>query len=112
MRLASLLLAAVMLAARRRPDAGSAGVRPAPIVVLIAIDGWRWDYLDRVPAPALRELARRGVRAEALVPVFPTLTFPNHYTIATGLRPWRHGIISNTMLDPASRVGSRCRIRR
>ena len=100
MRLASVLLAAIFLlpTAGQTPDRNA--VRSRPIVVLIAIDGWRWDYLDRMPAPTLRGLARLGVRAEALVPVFPTLTFPNHYTIVTGLRPAHHGIISNTMLDP------------
>jgi predicted AlkP superfamily pyrophosphatase or phosphodiesterase len=89
----------VLLAGGARPT-GHTEAGPAPIVVLIAIDGWRWDYLDRMPAPALRTLAARGVRAESLVPVFPALTFPNHYTIVTGLRPAHHGIISNTMLDP------------
>lgn len=73
----------------------------SPIVVLVAFDGWRWDYLDRFDAPALRRLAARGVRSEGLIPVFPALTFPNHYTLVTGLRPARHGIVSNTMLDPA-----------
>jgi predicted AlkP superfamily pyrophosphatase or phosphodiesterase len=82
----------------------SVGPTPAPdppIVVLMAFDGWRWDYLDRGDAPALRRLAQRGVRSEGLIPVFPALTFPNHYTLVTGLRPARHGIVSNTMLDPA-----------
>lgn len=80
-----------------------ASATPAPpaIVVLVSIDGWRWDYLDHLPAPTLRSLADRGIRAESLVPVFPVLTFPNHYTIVTGLRPARHGIVSNSMLDPA-----------
>ena len=81
-----------------------AGPPPAldpPILILVAFDGWRGDYLDRVEAPALRRLAAGGVRSEGLVPVFPALTFPNHYTLVTGLRPARHGIVSNTMLDPA-----------
>jgi predicted AlkP superfamily pyrophosphatase or phosphodiesterase len=73
----------------------------APIVVLISIDGWRWDYLDRFEPPTLTRLARTGVRAEGLVPVFPSKTFPNHYTIVTGQYPARHGIVSNAMVDPA-----------
>lgn len=81
-----------------------AGPPPAldpPILILVAFDGWRGDYLDRIEAPALHRLAAGGVRSEGLVPVFPALTFPNHYTLVTGLRPARHGIVSNTMLDPA-----------
>lgn len=73
----------------------------APIVVLISIDGWRWDYLERLKPPTLARLAASGVRAEGLIPSFPSKTFPNHYTIVTGLYPSRHGIISNTMSDPA-----------
>lgn len=73
---------------------------PAPTVVLVSIDGFRWDYLDRYDVPVLQALARDGVRAERLIPSFPTKTFPNHYTIVTGLYPEHHGIISNTMYDP------------
>jgi predicted AlkP superfamily pyrophosphatase or phosphodiesterase len=53
-------------------------------LVLVSLDGFRWDYLDRGLTPNLSRLAREGVRAEAMVPVFPTKTFPNHYTIVTG----------------------------
>ena len=72
-----------------------------PIVILISFDGWRWDYIDRQPAPNLKALAARGVRARALIPSFPVLTFPNHYTLVTGLYPEHHGIVGNTMRDPA-----------
>ena len=67
------------------------------ILVLVSIDGFRWDYLDRFNPPNLRRLADAGVRAEGLIPQFPTKTFPNHYTIVTGLRLASHGIISNNM---------------
>lgn len=70
------------------------------IVVLVSIDGWRWDYLDRFQPPALKRLAAGGVLADGLVPQFPSKTFPNHYTIVTGLRPARHGIVSNNMVAP------------
>jgi predicted AlkP superfamily pyrophosphatase or phosphodiesterase len=73
----------------------------APILVLVSFDGWRWDYLDRFPTPNLHALATRGARVERLIPSFPTLTFPNHYTIVTGLYPAHHGIIANTFRDPA-----------
>jgi len=68
-------------------------------VVLISLDGFRWDYLQRPAARRLRELAARGVRAERLVPSFPTKTFPNHYTLVTGLYPENHGIAANVMRD-------------
>ena len=78
---------------------------PAPIrpraVVLVSLDGFRPDYLDRPAAVRLRDLAAHGVRARWLRPVAPTLTFPNHYTIVTGLYPAHHGIVGNSMRDPA-----------
>jgi predicted AlkP superfamily pyrophosphatase or phosphodiesterase len=72
-----------------------------PIVILVSIDGMRWDYFERYSPATLGALARAGVRAEGLIPVFPSKTFPNHYSIVTGLYPGRHGIVSNNMLDPA-----------
>jgi predicted AlkP superfamily pyrophosphatase or phosphodiesterase len=72
-----------------------------PLTVLISIDGFRPDYLDRGVTPVLARLAANGAQA-AMRPSFPTKTFPNHYTLVTGLRPDRHGIVDNTMLDPAA----------
>ena len=63
---------------------------------MISIDGFRWDYQDLYKTPALDRIAENGVRADALVPVFPTLTFPNHYSIATGLYPANHGLVGNS----------------
>jgi predicted AlkP superfamily pyrophosphatase or phosphodiesterase len=80
--------------------AGRAQESGPPIVVLVSFDGFRWDYMARTPVPNLQALASRGIRAEALVPVFPTKTFPNHYTIVTGLYPENHGIVSNVIADP------------
>ena len=71
-----------------------------PVVLLVSFDGFRADYLDRPAAVHLRALAARGVRAERLIPSFPAKTFPNHYTIVTGLYPEHHGISANVMLDP------------
>lgn len=73
---------------------------PAP-VLLVSIDGFRADYLELGITPNLARVAREGVRAAWLNPAYPTLTFPNHYTMVTGLRPDRHGIVQNTMRDPA-----------
>ena len=77
-----------------------AAKRPPPRVVLVSLDGFRWDFLQRPAARRLRELAARGVRAERLVPSFPSKTFPNHYTLVTGLHPEDHGIAANVMRDP------------
>lgn len=73
-------------------------------VVLVSIDGFRWDYLDRYAAetPNLRQLRAEGVSAEGLIPAFPSNTFPAHYTIVTGQRPTRNGMLNNTMFDAAS----------
>jgi len=71
-----------------------------PVVLLVSIDGFRADYLDPAVTPHLIALANRGVRAEALIPSFPTKTFPNHYTMVTGLRPDHHGLVANNIWDP------------
>ena len=78
--------------------AGQAPVRP--IVLLVSIDGFRWDYPERTEMPNLTRLIQGGVRAEGLIPVFPPKTFPNHYSIVTGLYPENHGIVANNMFDP------------
>lgn len=70
-----------------------------PTVILISLDGFRYDYLDKFQPPTLNELAKTGVRAKWLIPSFPSKTFPNHYTIATGLYPAHHGIVENNIYD-------------
>jgi len=72
-----------------------------PLVILVSIDGFRADYLDRGLTPNIAALAAQGVRAEAMRPAFPSVTFPNHYTLVTGLYPDHHGVVNNTMEDPA-----------
>lgn len=81
------------------------GCRKAPessqrIVIMVGVDGFRWDYLEKFRPPNLLRMAANGVTAERMTPAFPSLTFPNFYTLATGLRPENHGIIGNTMFDP------------
>ena len=88
---------------------GSGGVnaptqRNKPYLILISIDGFKAEYLDRFELPNLRRLAERGARARAMIPVFPSLTFPNHYSLVTGLHPQRHGIVSNRFYDPARKA--------
>lgn len=68
-------------------------------MVLVSLDGFRWDYLDRAVAPNLQRLAMRGVRAQWMTASFPTKTFPNHYTMVTGLHPGNHGIVANNIRD-------------
>jgi alkaline phosphatase D len=75
-----------------------------PYVVLVSFDGFRYDYLDRVHAPNFERIAKAGVRARALIPGFPSRTFPNQYSIVTGLYPGRHGILNNRFYDPARRA--------
>ncbi|MFA7625821.1 MAG: ectonucleotide pyrophosphatase/phosphodiesterase [Candidatus Kapaibacterium sp.] len=70
------------------------------IVILVSLDGFRWDYPDRGYSPKLKEIEEQGVRALTLQPQFPSMTFPNHYSIITGLVPEKHGIIANYFLNP------------
>lgn len=70
-----------------------------PTVILISLDGFRWDYLEKFNPPTLKRLAKEGVRAKWMIPSFPTKTFPNHYTIATGLYPEHNGIVENNVYD-------------
>ena len=70
-----------------------------PTVILISLDGFRYDYIDKFAPPTMNALAKDGVRAKWMIPSFPTKTFPNHYTIATGLYPEHHGIVENNVWD-------------
>jgi predicted AlkP superfamily pyrophosphatase or phosphodiesterase len=70
-----------------------------PYVILISADGFRHDYAKRYKANHLLELSRNGVQAESMIPSYPTVTFPNHYSIATGLYPSHHGLVNNTFYD-------------
>lgn len=79
-------------------------------VVLVSLDGFRFDYPEQYHPPRLTEISQEGVRAEALIPCYPSKTFPNHWSIITGLYPGHHGIVANTFYDPAQdkefRVGN------
>lgn len=70
-----------------------------PTVILVSLDGFRYDYLSKYQPANLNSLAREGVRARWMIPSFPSKTFPNHYTIATGLYPQHHGIVENNIYD-------------
>lgn len=73
--------------------------RDEEYVVILSLDAFRWDYSDLVNTPTLNAIAAQGVKAKALIPCYPSKTFPNHYSIATGLYPDHHGIVSNSFYD-------------
>lgn len=76
---------------------------PHPVVLLVSTDGFRFGYERKTDTPNIHRLIANGTSAESgLIPVFPTLTFPNHYSIATGLYPSHHGIVNNHFIDPAT----------
>jgi alkaline phosphatase D len=66
-----------------------------PYLIILSLDGFRWDYPQKANTPTLDSLKKAGVIIESLKPSFPTKTFPNHYTIATGLYPDHHGLVGN-----------------
>jgi len=70
-----------------------------PPLILISFDGFRWDYRTKYSPSNMNRLAAKGVSAD-LIPSYPSKTFPNHYTIVTGLYPGHHGIVANTVKDP------------
>ncbi len=73
--------------------------RPPPLL-LISIDGFRYDYWDLAELPALHRLTEGGLKADGLLHGFPTKTFPTHYSIVTGRHPGTHGVVANSMWDP------------
>lgn len=80
----------------------SSPTQDTPYVILISFDGFRWDYINRGLSPNLEYVMQNGVSAISLRPAFPSKTFPNHYTIVTGLYPENHGIIYNDFINPVS----------
>lgn len=97
--LATLLPAACATHAPAPASDASAPAVQTPPVLLVSIDAFRADFLDRGVTPHLWRFAREGVRG-SMRPSYPSLTFPNHYSMVTGLRPDRHGIVHNNMRDP------------
>jgi predicted AlkP superfamily pyrophosphatase or phosphodiesterase len=69
-------------------------------VILISLDGFRHDYVQRFKPENLSKFIQTGSSAESMKPSFPSKTFPNHYTIATGLRPENHGLVDNSFYEP------------
>ncbi|RZU40556.1 alkaline phosphatase D [Edaphobacter modestus] len=100
--LAGFAAAADVAPVRHESNApNSAKAKRAHYVVLVSLDGFRWDYATKWGAPHLLKMAEEGASApEGMIPSFPSVTFPNHYTIVTGLYPEHHGIVGNEFLDP------------
>ncbi len=72
---------------------------PAPYVILVSFDGFRHDYVEKYNAPNFKQFIKEGVSAEAMLPSYPSKTFPNHYTIVTGMYPNNHGLVDNSFYD-------------
>ena len=80
----------------------SAWAQSQHYLVLVSLDGFRWDYARRDNASHLLAIGKAGVWVpQGMLPSYPSLTFPNHYTLVTGLYPEHHGIVANNFLDPA-----------
>ena len=96
----TLLLLLVGCAGQSTMEAPKArGSHRGSLMILVSIDGLPASFLGDGTLPTLDRIAADGVRAEWMNPSYPTLTFPNHYTLVTGLRPDHHGIVHNNMLD-------------
>lgn len=72
----------------------------APTTILVSLDGFRADFLDRGLTPTLNSFIAKGVSPPFMLPSFPSVTFPNHHTLVTGLYPESHGVVGNTFWDP------------
>ena len=80
----------------------AASQRAKPYVVLVSLDGFRYDYVKKYSAPNIAAMAARGASApDGMIPAYPSVTFPNHLTLITGLYPEHHGIVANIFYDPA-----------
>src|SRR5271163_3928590 len=82
--------------------ANSPEARKQHYVILVSLDGFRYDYAKKYDAKNLQALAAAGATApDGMLPAYPSLTFPNHLTLATGLYPEHHGIVANSFYDPS-----------
>lgn len=102
-----LWLALVLPVAAQSTSSGGvnrAEHRDKPYVILVSLDGFKSEYLDRWDLPNFTRAMTRGARAQWMQPVFPSLTFPNHYSLVTGVHPQKHGIVNNRFYDPATKT--------
>jgi predicted AlkP superfamily pyrophosphatase or phosphodiesterase len=105
-----LLLLLLLISCNHRGD-----TKIDSYVVMVSFDGFRWDYTDLYSTPNFDIMADAGVKADRMIPSFPTKTFPNHYALATGLYPDHNGIINNSFyapeLDGIYRMGDRSMVK-
>ena len=95
-----LPLAAQVIHVEHGPNA--AAQQSKPYVILVSLDGFRYSYVSQYGATTLASLATEGASApDGMIPSFPSVTFPNHFSIITGLYPEHHGIVENSFYDPA-----------
>lgn len=94
-----LLFSAVLLSACTTTQSPQPVANEKAAVVLISIDGFRHDYIEKHDAKNIAQIAQQGVRAEGLTPVYPSKTFPNHLSIVTGQYPSHHGLVDNNFYD-------------
>jgi predicted AlkP superfamily pyrophosphatase or phosphodiesterase len=80
----------------------SAQQESKPYVILVSFDGFRYDYVKKFNPPNFNKFISKGSQAEALIPSFPSKTFPNHYSLVTGLNPGNHGLVDNSFYDRIS----------
>ncbi|KAK3495493.1 alkaline-phosphatase-like protein [Neurospora crassa] len=90
-------------ATSRRPLVSNGTAMFAPTTIIFSLDGFRADFLNRGLTPRLSSFIKEGVSPLYMLPSFPSVTFPNHYTLATGLYPEAHGVVGNTFWDPTLR---------
>jgi len=95
---------------QKTPELGTGSIKKnlpkhdkTPYTILVSLDGYRWDYNERLKPPNLTKFANNGVQAKSLIPCFPSKTFPNHYSIATGMYPENHNLVNNSFYDPAKK---------
>jgi len=99
MKKITLLLASLVLLLSSCNSPQKKSKNEQAYLIVLSLDGFRWDYADSIPTPNLDKIATMGVKAKSMQASFPTKTFPNHYSIATGLYPNNNGIVNNTFID-------------
>ncbi|XP_062266654.1 ectonucleotide pyrophosphatase/phosphodiesterase family member 5 [Platichthys flesus] len=100
LRLWALLLLLLPLVSLNQRGSRGLGEGNRPKLLLVSFDGFRWDYIDRVPTPNFHSIMDQGVMVEKVENTYITKTFPNHYSLVTGLYTETHGIVANEMYDP------------